>query len=219
MEHPSPASVCQKGCLLEGVPPQRLPPCQRYQRGERIAPKDGIFLICRGPLGCLWGPEPERSCLEILGPGDVWESWEYAVMRCQAWALGEVRGHSLQRAQWLELLRNPIVEERFVSHERQRLRRLHEWQLVLARGSVRARLAWQLVDLAQRFGERDEQTKEIFVPIALTHERQAQLVGATRARVGDVLREFERRGWLIYTLRAFWVKNLGALRNQILEEF
>jgi CRP/FNR family cyclic AMP-dependent transcriptional regulator len=219
MEHPSPASVCQKGCLLEGMPPQRLPPCQRYQRGERIAPKDGIFLICRGPLGCLWGPEPERSCLEILGPGDVWESWEYAARECQAWALGEVRGYSLQRAQWLELLRNPIVEERLVNCMCQRSRRQSEWQLVLARGSVRARLAWHLVDLAQRFGERDEQTKEIFAPIALTQEQQAQLIGATRARLWEARREFEHKRWLICGPEGFWVRNEEALRRQSLEAF
>jgi len=203
--------------VLEGVSPQKLPLCQVYHRGERIAPKDSIFLICRGLLGCLWGPEPKRSCLEILGPGDVWEGWKCAARECQAWALGEVRGYSLHRAQWLELLRNPIVEERFVSHEQERLRRLHEWQLLLARGSVRARLAWQLVDLAQRFGERDEQTQEIFVPIALTQEQQAQLIGATRARLWEARREFEHKRWLVCGPEGFWVRDEGALQQRSLE--
>jgi hypothetical protein len=118
-----------------------------------------------------------------------------------------------------ELLRNPIVEERLVNCMCQRSRRQSEWQLVLARGSVRARLAWHLVDLAQRFGERDERTKEIFVPIALTQEQQAQLIGATRARLWEARREFEHKRWLICGPEGFWVRNEEALRRQSLEEF
>ncbi|MCL6641713.1 MAG: helix-turn-helix domain-containing protein [Candidatus Bipolaricaulota bacterium] len=104
-----------------------------------------------------------------------------------------------------------------MSHERQRSRRLHEWHLVLARGSVRARLAWQLIDLAQRFGEREERTQEVFVPICLTQEQQAQLIGATRARLWEALREFERKRWLVCGPEGFWVRDEGALRRQSFE--
>jgi hypothetical protein len=154
--------------------------------GSGSLPKMAFFLICRGPLGVLVGARTGAELLRDSRPGGC--VGELGV-RCEGvpgrgpW--GRFGGYSLQRAQWLELLRNPIVEERLVNCMCQRSRRQSEWQLVLARGSVRARLAWHLVDLAQRFGERDEQTKEIFVPIALTQEQQAQLIGATRgAAVG-----------------------------------
>jgi CRP-like cAMP-binding protein len=130
-----------------------------------------------------------------------------------------VCGHWVKRAQWLELLRNPIAEERLVNCMCQRLRRQREWQLVLAHGSVRARLAWQLVDLAQHFGEREGQTQEIFVPIVLTQEQQAQLIGATRARLWEARREFEHNRWLICGPEGFWVRNEEALQRQSLEEF
>jgi CRP-like cAMP-binding protein len=123
----------------------------------------------------------------------------------------------LGRGQWLELLRHPAVQERFLEYTRRRWQRQREWQLVLGYGSVRARVAWQLTDLAQRFGERDEQKQEIFVPVNLTQEQQAQLVGATRARVCEALREFERKRWLVCGHEGFLVRDEGVLRQQSLE--
>lgn len=209
------ASVCSKDCLLEGLDPTKLPPPELYNDPEEfLNPKRGLFAICRGQLVCEWGSEPEHTCLEILGPGDIWEGWSCMAGECRAWAQGEVQGHWLERANWLELMRIPKIEERFVEHLRQRAQRQHEWQLVLARGSVRARVAWQVVDLAERFGERDERTQEIFVPVHLTQKDEAALVGATRARVGEVLREFERKRWLVWGSQGFLVRRLEALREQ-----
>lgn len=88
------APVCSTSCWLEGLESARLtPPCSSYTLWEQLDPSKGLFLICRGPVGCLWGPEPERSCLEILGPGEIWEGWSCTAGECQAWALGEVQGH------------------------------------------------------------------------------------------------------------------------------
>ena len=214
MEQPPSAPVCQAGCLLEGIMLQKPLPCFVYQRGEQIVPRERVFLICHGPVGCLWGSGPEHSCLEILAPGECWESWECAAGECRVWALGEVGGHWIKRAQWLELLRDPVVEERFVSYIHKRQQRQHEWQLVLTRGSVRARVAWQLLDLAQRFGERNEQTQEIFVPIVLTQQQQAALCGTVRSQVWGTLREFEGKRWLVCGSQGFWVRDEGALRHQ-----
>ncbi len=202
---------CTKDCLLEGIDPAQLQARCSYHLGEHLHAQNGLFVICRGPVGCLWGSE-EKSCLEILGPGDLWEGG------CQAQVLGEVQGHWIEQERWLELLHdNPIVEVRFMGYVRRRLQRLHEWQLMLARGSVRGRVAWQLTDLAQRFGERDARTGEVFVPIVLTQQQQAQLCGATRARVCEVLREFEHKRLLICGRDGFWVRDPEALKRQSYE--
>ncbi len=206
---------CTKDCLLEGIVSAQLPARRSYYLGEQLHCQNGLFVICRGPVGCLWGAR-EKSCLEILGPGDLWEGWGGG---CQAQALGEVQGHWIKQAQWLELLHdNLIVEARFVGYVQRRLQRLHEWQLMLARGSVRARLAWQLAYLAQRFGKQDARTAgEVFVPIVLTEQQQAQLCGATRPRVCGVLREFERQHLLVCGREGFWVRDLEALKHQSYE--
>lgn len=205
--------VCEKGCLLERINLAGISVYSSYRPGELINSRGSFFIICRGPVGYVWGTE-EKSCLEILGPGDIWEGWEYTAGECQAWALGEVSGHWVEQAQWLELLRNPIVEDRFVCYNHRRLQRLHEWQLILARGSVRARVAWQLTDLAQRFGERDARTGEIFVPIHLTQVQQAQLCGSVRSQVWEALREFEGKRWVICSPQGFWVRDAEALLRQ-----
>lgn len=106
-----------------------------------------------------------------------------------------------------------------MEHLRKRLQRQHEWQLVLARGSVRARVAWQLLDLAERFGEQDERTGEVFVAIALTQRQKAQLCGASRARVWQALEEFTSKRWLICSSWGFWVRDKEALRQQSREAF
>ncbi|MCS6936637.1 MAG: hypothetical protein NZ610_07980 [Candidatus Bipolaricaulota bacterium] len=60
-------------------------------------------MICSGTVS-MGGAD---GCLEILGPRDLWDHWECCEERCTAWALGEVKGRWMGRAQWLELLRHP----------------------------------------------------------------------------------------------------------------
>lgn len=212
--------VCRTGCLLEGVSSQGLPPYRAYQASQPLEAKEGAFLVCQGLVGFWWWHNTTRCILEVLGPGDfiVWERERVQGQSgCEVCALEEVRGRWLDRVQWLELLRRPPVQERFLEYTRRRWQRQHEWQLVLAYGSVRARVAWRITDLAQRFGEQDKPTGEIFVPVRLTQEQQAQLVGATRTRVVEALREFERKRWLVCGHEGFWVRNEGALLEQSLE--
>lgn len=205
--------VCRAGCLLEGVPPQELPPYRTYQAGQELSLNtEDVFIICQGLVECLWQYsllQGAKRILEILGPGDIYEGG-----RCEVRALEEVRGCQLGRVEWLKLLRHPSVQERFLSYQHSYWQRQHEWQLVLARGSVRARVAWQLMDLARRFGERDERTGEIFVPIALTQEQQAQLCGSVRSAVWEVLHSFTKKRWLVCGPQGFWVRDEGALQQQ-----
>jgi|GEM_PF-1382305 len=172
-----------------------------------------IFLLCTGLIGRWWGQgELEKHCLEILGPGD-WlgsECWQDDAWICRAYSLTDTSGWWVSEAQWLALLRHPGVLERFWRRQNQRLQDLHCWQVLLARGSVRARVAWQLLHLAERFGQAS-QTGEIFVAVHLTHEQQAMLVGATRPMVWKALQHFQQQGWLVCALSGFWIKNKEAL--------
>lgn len=93
------ASVCSKDCLLEGLDTTKLPPPELYNDPEEfLNPYRGLFAICRGQLICEWGFEPERTCLEILGPGDIWEGWSCTAGECRAWASEELQGHWIKRA-------------------------------------------------------------------------------------------------------------------------
>ncbi len=172
-------------------------------------------MICKGLVGCLWGERrPEKRSLEVLGPGD-WlgsECCRQGEEGCEARALTWISGWWVRAAEWFELVRRPWIQERFLQRQSERLYQLHSWQVVLAHGSVRARMAWQLLQLAGRFGE--SKPEGLFVPLYLTQEQQAELAGATRPRVWMAVKHFQDQGWLSWQADGFWIKDREALTKQ-----
>ena len=76
----------------------------------------------------------------------------------------------------------------------QRLRRANDVMADLVFTDVPGRVAKALLDLADRFGE--EQEEGLQVHHDLTQEELAQLVGASRETVNKALADFAARGWL-----------------------
>ncbi len=190
-------------------------PAQRVLFQEDDFCHKRIFLLCTGLVSRWWGQgSPDKHCLEILGPGDFLgaESWQDGLWLCRAGTLTDTSGWWGTEAQWLALLHQAGVLERFWQRQNQRLRDLYQWQVVLARGTVRARVAWQLLHLAKRFGRTEEDGK-IFVPLRLTQEQQAELVGATRPMVWRALQYFHQQGWLVCGPQGFWIKSKEALMD------
>lgn len=219
-----PCAVCSPECLLYGLRAAEFPAPAfqhvRYATHETLFHRDDpcsrrIFLICSGIVGCFWGERrPEKRCLEIRGPHD-WvgaECWGHKVWTCEARTLKDVSGWWIEQDEWLKLIRRWEVHDRYWKREIEHLRRLHEWQVVLAHGSVRARVAWQLLQLAERFGRAG--SEGIFVPLYLTQEQQAELAGATRPRVSMAIEHFQGQGWLSCERTGFWIKDREALAKQ-----
>lgn len=182
-----------------------------FAEGERC---QGVLLICSGFAGSFWGRAP-KQCAEILGRGD-WvgeECSEDGIWLCEATALTDLAGWWLEEAQWQELVNRFELRKQFLRHQAEHILRLCRWQVVLAYGSVRARMAWQLVHLAERFGQAEGD--KIFVPLRLTQQQQADLVGATRQAVTLVLKEFQEHGWLRCERDGVWVLNHAGLVEQI----
>jgi CRP/FNR family transcriptional regulator len=75
-----------------------------------------------------------------------------------------------------------------------RLRRANDVMADLVFTDVPGRVAKALLDLADRFGE--EQEDGLQVHHDLTQEELAQLVGASRETVNKALADFAARGWL-----------------------
>jgi len=177
-----------------------------------------VFLIRQGLVGTFWGGRRQgKRYLEILGPGDPLgaecrcnEAWA-----CQAQTLTQVEGWWLKEEGWLALLRQRGLLERFRQRRMDQLRRFYAWGELLAYGSVRARVAWRLLDLAERFG-RDAGGR-VFVPLHMTQERCAELVGATRPVVARALQYFQEQGWVILGQEGFEVSDRKALKEQSLE--
>ena len=70
-----------------------------------------------------------------------------------------------------------------------------------------------LVHLANGHGLRDG--ADVAINLHLPQEQLAQLLGVTRQRISQILRDWERHGWLRYrygriVLRAAWLAGRGA---------
>jgi len=76
----------------------------------------------------------------------------------------------------------------------QRLRRTNDVMADLVFTDVPGRVAKALLDLADRFGEQEEEGLQVHHD--LTQEELAQLVGASRETVNKALADFATRGWL-----------------------
>jgi CRP-like cAMP-binding protein len=173
-------------------------------------------MICQGAVGIYWG-ELEKQRLEILGAGNwIGEGyWSNGVWACEVRALTEVAGWWIEQAKWRELLRSVAVQELYERRRAEQDRERHEWEVVLAHGSVRARLAWQFLDLAKRFGE--SRPGGIWIALPLTQEQQAKLVGAARQTVAQALKHFYEQGWVKCEHRGFWVCHRVKLVEQSYE--
>jgi CRP-like cAMP-binding protein len=75
-----------------------------------------------------------------------------------------------------------------------RLRRLSSVSHAMVTEDIAARLARQLLDLADRFGRQSKLGVRIELP--LSQREFAELVGATRERVNQVLRRWSQQGYV-----------------------
>jgi CRP-like cAMP-binding protein len=120
----------------------------------------------------------------------------------------------LPAARFFELLdRYPVLYRHFVLLFCQRTRLLFVAMEATAAFPLEERLALYLVNLANGHGLREGE--DIVIRLHLPQEHLAQLLGVTRQRISQILRDWERHGWLRYrygriVLRAAWLAGRGA---------
>jgi hypothetical protein len=166
------------------------------------------FLIIDGLL-CREVDVLGRTCVELLGPGDVLRPWR--------WDLDGLHVHAEVGWLVLEPARMAVLDHRLVQ-------RMDPWpQLGLelfARGTRRAhalavtlaithhpriedRLLLTLWHLAERWGK--VRADGIVLPLPLPHQRLADLIGAHRPSVTTAIGELTRRGSLSRSEDGVWV--------------
>ncbi len=94
----------------------------------------------------------------------------------------------------------------------QRLRRANDVMADLVFTDVPGRVAKQLLDLADRFGEQEPDG--LHVNHDLTQEELAQLVGASRETVNKALADFVARGWMQLSARSVVLLDTDRLRRR-----
>ena len=134
----------------------------------------------------------------VLGPSDVFGElsvFDPGPRTSTASALTEVRAVSMHRFElrgWMAAY--PDIAEQLLRVLARRVRRTTDTHAELMVSDVPARVAKQLLRLAQRFGTQDDGA--LRVSHDLTREEIAQLVASSRQAVDRVLTDFARRGWI-----------------------
>ena len=158
------------------------------------------FIIQRGAVKIRVSDlEGTEVILAILGPGEVVGEMSLvdALQRsASAVTMEPTTVFSIERNAFWNCLRTmPTMTYNLVRILSRRLRIANAHVQNLATLDVDGRLARQILDLANAYGEEtaDGDTR---IPLRLTQSDLAALVGASRVRVNQVLAEFRRQGYL-----------------------
>ena len=111
---------------------------------------------------------------------------------------------------WLQ--ERPEVSLHMLRALAQRLRRANDVTADLVFTDVPGRVAKNLLDLAERFGNQEQDG--LHVHHDLTQEELAQLVGASRETVNKALADFAARGWLQISARSVLILDAERLRKR-----
>ena len=175
----------------------------RVQRGGIIFAEgeagERMYVVLDGKVKLgQTSPDGRESLLAVLGPGEVFGElslFDPGPRTATATAVTDTvvvgLGHADLRP-WLT--GRPEVAESLLQALAQRLRRTNEALSDLVFSDVPGRVAKQLLDLADKFGQPGPDG--VLVHHDLTQEELAQLVGASRETVNKALADFTQRGWV-----------------------
>ena len=160
---------------------------------------DRLFIVIEGKVKISRSAADGReNLLAVLGPSEMFGELSLCdpgPRTATATAVTDSALASLDHDDLRPLLfAQPAVAVQLLAALAQRLRRTNEAMADLVFSDVPGRVAKALLDLAERFG--DDEQDGVRVHHDLTQEELAQLVGASRETVNKALSEFANRGWL-----------------------
>jgi CRP/FNR family transcriptional regulator len=160
---------------------------------------DRLFIVLDGKVKISRAAADGReNLLTVLGPGEMFGElslFDPGSRTATATAVTESTLASLDHDDLRPLMFDqPAVAVQLLRALAQRLRRTNEAMADLVFSDVPGRVAKALLDLAEKFG--DDENDGVRVRHDLTQEELAQLVGASRETVNKALSDFANRGWL-----------------------
>ncbi|WP_131749221.1 Crp/Fnr family transcriptional regulator [Frankia sp. Cppng1_Ct_nod] len=171
---------------------------------------DRVFVILAGKVKIgRTASDGRENLLIVMGPGDMFGEmslFDPGPRTATATAVTDASLVSLEHTAlrpWLAT--RPEAASGLLRVLAQRLRRTNDSMADMVFTDVPGRVAKNLLDLAERFGEPAQPGNEaagVRVEHGLTQEELAQLVGASRETVNKALADFATRGWLRLDSRA-----------------
>ena len=144
------------------------------------------------------GSAGRENLLAVLGPGQMFGELSLFDPGPRSTTATAVTAAELRTLEHDELMGwltgRPEVAQGLLGQLAGRLRRANDVVADMVFSDVPGRVAKQLLELAQRFGDR--RGDGVHVHHDLTQEELAQLVGASRETVNKALADFAARGWI-----------------------
>jgi CRP/FNR family transcriptional regulator, cyclic AMP receptor protein len=193
----------------------------KLSRGEHLFLEgqggDRLYVVLEGKIKLTRAAADGReNLLSVIGPGEMFGELSLFDPRPRTSTASAVTdatvaalAHEELRA-WL--LERPDVSMHMLQALARRLRRANDVVADLVFTDVPGRVAKNLLDLAERFGEQDRDG--LHVHHDLTQEELAQLVGASRETVNKALADFAARGWLQISARSVLILDTERLRRR-----
>ena len=193
----------------------------KLSRGEHLFLEgqdgDRLYVVLDGKIKLTRAAADGReNLLSVLGPGEMFGELSLFDPRPRTSSASAVTdatvaalAHDALRP-WL--LEQPEVSMHMLQALARRLRRANDVLADLVFTDVPGRVAKNLLDLADRFGEQE--SDGLHVHHDLTQEELAQLVGASRETVNKALADFAARGWLQISARSVLILDADRLRRR-----
>jgi CRP-like cAMP-binding protein len=185
-----------------------------FNEGE---PGDSLYVVLSGKIKLSRrSPDGRENVLAVMGPSDQFGElsvFDPGPRTATATAVTDVRLAKMPQQMlrpWIEA--HPEVGERLLQVLARRLRRTNDSVADLIFTDVPGRVAKALLQMADRFGSRENDG--LRVKHDLTQEELAQLVGASRETVNKALADFVHRGWIQLQGKSVVVLDEDRLRRR-----
>jgi CRP/FNR family transcriptional regulator, cyclic AMP receptor protein len=219
--------VLRRAPLFEGLDDESARALRRQMSEVKLSRGDHLFLegqdgdrlyvVLDGKMKLTRAATDGReNLLSVIGPGEMFGELSLFDPRPRTSTASAVTDATLAALAhdalrpWL--LERPEVSMHMLQALARRLRRANEVNADLVFTDVPGRVAKNLLDLADRFGEQDRDG--LHVHHDLTQEELAQLVGASRETVNKALADFAARGWLQISARSVLILDAERLRRR-----
>ncbi len=202
--------ILARAGLFQGVDEEAidaLVPAVEYidvRRGRTVFTEgeqgDSVYIVADGKIKISRrAADGRENMIAVMGPSDMFGElsiFDPGPRTASATAVTDSRVARLRQSdlrKWIST--RPELAEQLLRVVARRLRRTNDALADLIFTDVPGRVAKNLLEMAQRFGNRDPQGT-LRVTHDLTQEELAQLVGASRETVNKALADFAGRGWL-----------------------
>lgn len=187
-----------------------------YEKGavifEEGDPAERIHFLFVGRVKIVKSTPERDLILEILGPGEpvgAVAAFERRPFPATAVAIEPAGVVSIPERQFFSLIeRRPEITRRLLAGLTMRLITLNK-RLADMTGSVEYRAARLFVTLAERMGQKT--ADGVFIPLALSRQEIADLVGTTIETAIRVMSRWQKEGLVDTDKKGFWIRNAPGL--------